>query len=88
MPKKKKRKFNTKCADLLSTYIDEGVGERPHQPENVLMLHMYLSDMFLSYVSLAFHQGDGLTEDDLTAMSCFSHLLQGYYQLLLEEATV
>ena len=84
MSKKKKEQFNAKCAAILRTYVDEAVGERIHQPENALRLHLYLSDMFLSYVSFAFHRGDGLAKEDLTAMSCFSHLLQDYYSLLLE----
>ena len=84
MSKKKKEQFNAKCAAILRTYVDEAVGERIHQPENALRLHMYLSGMFLSYVSLAFHCGDGLAQEDLTAMSCFSNLLQDYYDLLSE----
>ena len=81
MPKKKKRKFNAKCADLLHTWMIEAVGESPRNPDNALRLHMYLSRMFQSYVSIAFHAGDGVTEDDLAAISCLTNLIEDYHQL-------
>ena len=85
MSKKQKKKFNARCADLLHLWLIESVGENPRNPDNALRMHVYLGDLFLSLTSLAVHHGDGVTQNDLTVMSCLTHLIEGYHQLLTEE---
>ena len=85
MPKKKKQRFNARCADLLHLWIIESVGESPQNPDNALRMHMYLSKMFQAYVSFAFHVGDGVIESDLAAMSSLTSLIEDYHQLFVEE---
>ena len=60
MPKKQKKKFNARCADLLHLWLIEAVGEDPQNPDNALLVHVYLGDLFLSLTSLAVHHGDAL----------------------------
>ena len=85
MPKKQKKKFNARCADLLHLWLIESVGENPRNPDNALRMHVYLSKMFEAYVSFAFHVGDGPLQSDLAAMSSLTHLIESYHELLTGE---
>lgn len=85
MPKKQKKKFNARCADLLHLWFIESIGENPRNPDNALRMHVYLSKMFQAYVSFAFHLGDGPLQSDLAAMSSLTHLIESYHELLTGE---
>ena len=76
---KKKKQFNAECANLLHYSTIDAVG-------SPLQLHMYLARMFLSYVSLDFHHGNGVRQDDLTAMTCLFNLLEDYHELITRDA--